>query len=180
MLKQAKISKKTYMDVNNNVCEIQIKESIPFTQQALVCEQIASIVLDDEDGETSYMPYYFDYAFYVTVLQYYSDFFENGKNDLDPDVLMSLLRDNEFPKVLDMTVDANEIKHIKEWSHNLIDAKKNKSQFEYLCSDLRKMLKKYDQTISNYLGQDTIETLNQAIQSLSLAFDKEDKPHPVS
>lgn len=150
----------TYADVE---CPIRFKYSIGIVGIGAIVTQIIDNIIDS-DG---YYPYFYNNALYGNILTTYSDFRTDGVVELD-----KIINDSDIKDVIKQSIDYDEFMLICDSVDKMIEFKKqqlaNKSEFDGLISDVRKIVANLNENYIKPLKPKTFEKLINNLSKIKL------------
>lgn len=132
----------TYTDLNGNEQTIHMKSGITLAEEYALLNSAVDSVISEDMG---FQPMWMEYAFRYQILNYFTDYKLSDDINDNHNIVM---KSNLFE-----TVSGN-IKQLSNLSSNfyeMVDYKKqclaNKSQFDFLCSDIRNLVADYSSKV---------------------------------
>lgn len=135
---------------------IQINSTVPFMNVCVCINNIVNTVVNDSE----YHPYFYDVAFFGSILEAFTDF----DTSIGFEELSSVLSSSDLIEVVNSNISERQLELIKKSVGELIEFKKqkliNKSELDALANDIRGLVAKFDNV------SDT-DTFSKAINNLS-------------
>lgn len=132
----------TYKDLNGNEQTIHMKSEITLAEEYALLNSAVDSVISEDMG---FQPMWMEYAFRYQILNYFTDYVLSDDINENHNIIM---KSNLFE-----TVSSN-IKQLSNLSSNfyeMVEYKKqclaNKSQLDFLCSDIRNLVAEYSSKV---------------------------------
>jgi hypothetical protein len=132
--------------VNEKEFPIEINAKISLAEQELVADSIVDGIFAND----KYSPVRYTYVFWREVLRAYT----NLDVDVDEDAFMDIISDESNDLIAEVKEAVNHVQldNIENAVDELIAARLNRSEFDVLCANANRLLNKWDEKLTTFLG----------------------------